>query len=91
MGEDPDPTKDSGKVQTYVTHASYAYFGGLEKGGQDGEQHNEIKGWLKTFEVRNKNPPTHISVTILDGIGQPSSKIDTRLETVSRGNVPKSY
>jgi len=55
-GQDPDPTKDSGKVQAYVTHASYAYFGGLEKIGQDGEQHNEIKGWLKTFEVRNKKP-----------------------------------
>ena len=54
-GQDPDPTKDSGKVQAYVTHASYAYFGGLEKIGQDGEQHNEIKP-QKNFEVRNKKP-----------------------------------
>ena len=55
-GQDPDPTKDSGKVQAYVTHASYAYFGGLEKIGQDEEQHKEIKRWLKTFEARNKKP-----------------------------------
>ena len=55
-GQDLAPTMDSGKVQAFINHASYAYFGGLDKSKTDAQTHENIKKWLNSFQSRNKKP-----------------------------------
>ena len=55
-GQDLAPTMDSGKVQAFINHASYAYFGGLDKSETDLQTHEKIKNWLNNFQSRNKKP-----------------------------------
>ena len=53
-GQDLAPTMDSGKVQAFMNHASYAYFGGLEKIDADESAHQAISKWLRVFQSKNK-------------------------------------
>ena len=55
-GQDLAPTMDSGKVQAFINHASYAYFGGLETLEADAKTHENIKNWLTSFQSKNKKP-----------------------------------
>ena len=53
-GQDLAPTMDSGKVQAFMNHVSYAYFDGLEKIDADEATHQAISKWLKVFQSKNK-------------------------------------
>ena len=55
-GQDLAPKMDSSNVQKHINHTSYAYFTGLNDINPEDEKHKIIKGWLKSFESRNKKP-----------------------------------